>query len=104
MATEYAVIEIPITVVRQPTVSIMEAGQSTYIRSVPLRLRTPDTPNATRLNTMTQIPSPTRAPHNATERVLNIVLSTRQLPNNKAIKVLAYIPGLCLSRSTLRQV
>jgi hypothetical protein len=61
IAIDDTVIIMPGMVLRQPTVSITEAGHSTYIRSVLRTISIPDTPNPRRVNTMPEITSP-RAP------------------------------------------
>src|ERR1700680_528277 len=67
---------MPEAVVRHPTVSIVEDGHSTYIKSIPWTLRTPDTPNASDINMRLEMVSPTVPAQNASCRVVTASSNT----------------------------
>src|SRR5258708_29418601 len=84
--TEKPVIEIPIPVLCQPTVSMNEEGHTTYIRWLLPITKIPLTPYQIRIKTDVEMSSPTRPPRTAACRVLKkILVETRTDPLLKSV-------------------
>ena len=70
MTTEMIVVVIPWGVLLQPTVSMMDEGQAMYMRSMPLMVKIPNTPNDSSVRTAKEMISPMDAPRSAATRVV----------------------------------